>query len=225
MGEPKIIYEDNDVLAIDKPAGMDVVAVGEWATKKYPEAKLAHRLDKDTTGVLLIAKNEKVYEYLKQQFQERKVQKKYLALVYGKIKDDEGVINLSIGRSRKDPRKRIAGKGATSKLREAVTEYKVLSRFAKASQDEIGFTYLEAWPRTGRTHQIRVHFKALGYPLVADQLYTPASMLARSANLPIKRQALHAASLELILPSGVKKELKAELPEDFEATLANLRQP
>jgi 23S rRNA pseudouridine1911/1915/1917 synthase len=212
----KIIYEDADVLAIDKPVGFDVVAVGEWATKKYPEAKLAHRLDKDTTGVLLIAKNEKVYEYLKNLFQNHEIKKKYLALVYGNIKNETGIINFPIGRSRKDPRKRIAGKGATSKLREAVTEYQVLERLP-------GYTLVEARPKTGRTHQIRAHFKALGYPIVADQLYAPESMLEQSAKLPIARQALHAAGLELALPSGTKKEFKAEIPADLVAVLANLR--
>jgi 23S rRNA pseudouridine1911/1915/1917 synthase len=241
MFDPKIIYEDTDVLVIDKPAGMDVVAVAEWAAKKYPqypELKLAHRLDKETSGVLLIAKNEQVYEYLKKLFQTHEIKKKYLALVYGNIKNDTGVIDLPIGRSRKDPRKRIAGKGATSKLREAITEYQVLERFSHAKALSFGedlggagFTLVEARPRTGRTHQIRVHFKALGYPLVADQLYTPESMLASSANLPISPsspigrhgQALHAASLELTLPSGAKKEFKADIPEDLQATLASLR--
>ena len=214
--EPTIIYEDEDVLAINKSAGIEVVGIAEWATKKYPKAKLAHRLDKDTTGVLLIAKNEKVYEYLKNLFQNHEIKKKYLALVYGKVKNGEGIIDLSIGRSHKDPRKRIAGKGATSKLREAVTEYRVLEKFGK-------YTLIEARPKTGRTHQIRVHFKALGYPIVADQLYAPASMLKQSANLPIARQALHAASLELVLPPGIKKEFKAGLPSDFRLTLDELR--
>lgn len=216
MGEPKIIYEDGDMLAIDKPAGMDVLVVGEWVTKKYPEARLAHRLDKDTSGILLIAKNEKVYEYLKQQFQERKVQKKYLALVYGQVKNETGIIDFPIGRSRKDPRKRIAGKGATSKLREAVTEYRILEKFSN-------YTLIEAWPKTGRTHQIRVHLKAVGYPIVADRLYAPESMLAQSAALPITRQALHAARLELKLPSDKQLNLEVELPSCFQAALAELR--
>lgn len=213
MLEPAIIYEDKDVLVLDKPAGLDVVAVAAWLQSKYPEAQLAHRLDKDTSGVLLVAKTEKVYEYLKNLFQTRQVQKKYLALVYGLVKNEHGLIALPIGRSRKDPRKRLAGKGATSKLREALTEYVVKEKFSH-------HTLLEVSPKTGRTHQIRVHLKALGYPILGDQLYAPASLLATSPQLP--RQALHAASLTLKLPSGQTKEFNAALPEDFSTVLASL---
>lgn len=220
MPEPTIIYEDNDVLVLNKPAGIDVVAVTEWLATRSASwrttARLAHRLDKDTSGVLLVAKNEAVYEYLKNLFQTRQVQKKYLALVYGRVKNETGIIDLPIGRSRKDPRKRIAGKGATSKLREAVTEWRVVERFptecAKLNFAQ-NYTLLEVSPKTGRTHQIRVHLKALGYPIVGDQLYAPESLLATLPQL--SRQALHAESLALVLPSGIKKEFQAPLPEDL----------
>ncbi len=208
----------------------------------YPQFILAHRLDKDTTGVLLIAKTEKSYEFLKAQFQNREIKKKYLALIYGQPKNDSGTIDLPIGRSRKDPRKRIAGKGATGKLREAVTDWRVLERFSPLplvpprrrgktagefkvlsfGEDlgGVGFSLIEARPQTGRTHQIRVHFKAIGYPIVCDALYATGKVCP----LPLTRQALHAASLELTLPSGTRAKLEAALPEDFETTLANLRQ-
>lgn len=225
--EPKIIYEDGDVLVLNKPAGMDVVELGEWVRERCPTAVLAHRLDKDTSGVLLVAKNQAVYDYLKNLFQTHQVKKIYLALVYGAPKNNDGIIELSIGRSRKDPRKRIAGKGATSKLRAAVTEYQVLENFENWStpsvDQKLNFSLLEARPKTGRTHQIRVHFKALGYPIVADGLYAPQSMLAQSQDLPIKRQALHAASLEFTLPSGDQKRFEADIPADFAAALADLR--
>jgi 23S rRNA pseudouridine1911/1915/1917 synthase len=247
MLDPKIIYEDDDLLAINKPAGFEVTAIADWLVKKYPTARLAHRLDKDTSGVLLMAKNEKVYEYLKNLFQTREIKKKYLALVYGAphsaeaSRGDWHTINLPIGRSRKDPRKRIAlpagrqgVKGVGNKWREAVTEYRVLEKFNCTEVEPRYFTLLEVRPRTGRTHQIRVHFKALGYPIVADQLYAPASRLKQSASLPIARQALHAASLELVLPArhasqdavgptGRRIKLEANLPTDFTAALAELR--
>jgi 23S rRNA pseudouridine1911/1915/1917 synthase len=215
--ELRIIYEDTEVLALDKPAGLDVVALGEWLAARYPGARLAHRLDKDTSGVILAAKSEKIYEtYLKPLFQNHEIKKTYLALVYGTPKNESGVIDLPIGRSRQDPRKRIAGKGATGKLREAVTEYEVKEKLGD-------YSLLEARPRSGRTHQIRAHLKALGYPIVADALYAPASMLEQSKALPIKRQALHAASLELVLPSGQRIKLEAPLSPDFLALLAALR--
>lgn len=223
MSEPTIIYEADHLLAINKPAGMEVLEVGEWARAIYPEARLAHRLDRDTTGVLLIAKDEVAYESLKNLFQTRAIQKKYLALVYGQPKNDEGVIDWPIGRSRRDPRRRLAlpverhqAKGVGNKWREALTEYRVLEKFPS-------YSLLEASPHTGRTHQIRVHLKALGYPIVADRLYAPASLLVGSAALPIERQALHATSLEFILPDGQLLKLTAELPPDFAATLAALR--
>jgi len=213
---PKIIYQDENLLALDKPAGVSVQELGDWLAVAHPGCQLAHRLDKDTTGLILVAKNQPTRDYLKQLFQTGGIKKTYLALVYGKVKNDSGAIDWPIGRSRKDPRKRIAGKGATGKLREALTEYQVKEKFPS-------YTLLEARPRTGRTHQIRVHLKALGYPIVADQLYAPTSMLEKSAALLIARQALHAARLEFVAPSGQSLKLESPLPSDFAATLAGLR--
>ncbi len=219
----KIIYEDEDILAVDKPAGVVVhrdqftpageVTIADWLLEKYPTAQLAHRLDKDTTGVLLIAKNQIVHDYFKKLFQTDGIKKRYLALVFGQ--PPGGIIDLPVGRSRRDPRRRIAGRGAVGKLREAVTEYSVLENLGD-------YSMVEAWPKTGRTHQIRVHFKAIGYPIVGDALYSPVHQLA---NLPfvLNRQALHATSVEFISPAGKVLKIESALPDDLAGVLKRLR--
>lgn len=213
MEDIKIIYEDDDVLAINKPAGLLVHgqdSLVDWLLKNYPEVRgvgenpersgIVHRLDKDTSGVLLVAKNQKAFEYFKKQFQERKIKKKYIVLVCGKLKAEKGVIDLSIGTSKSDFRKKKAGEGARGEIREAITEYKVLKRFKN-------FALVEAFPKTGRTHQIRVHFKAIGHPVAGDKLY------GRQNNL--NRHFLHANSLEFKLPGGSVIKLEADLPRDL----------
>ncbi len=213
MEDIKIIYEDDDVLAVNKPAGLvvhgpDNSLVG-WLLNKYPEIKnvgedstrpgIVHRLDKDTSGVLLVAKNQKTFEYLKEQFQNRKIKKKYIVLVYGKLKVESGIIDLPIGRSR-TPLKRLASEKARGKLREAITEYKVIKKFPD-------YTLVEAFPQTGRTHQIRVHFKAVGHSVAGDKLYGSKGELSR--------QFLHANSLEFKLLGGSVIKLEADLPKDL----------
>ncbi|NOY35484.1 MAG: RluA family pseudouridine synthase [bacterium] len=228
----EIIYEDNDILAVNKPAGLLVHGDGrskektlvDWLAKKYPEIKnvgdnpefrpgIVHRLDKDTSGILLIAKNQKAFEYLKKLFQEREIQKKYIALVLGEVKKREGIIDLPIGKSKKDFRKKASVGKLTGKIREAVTEYKVLEKFSD-------FTLVEAWPKTGRTHQIRAHFKAIGHPLACDSLYGPKNQECPDG---LNRHFLHAASLEFVSPDGSRIMLEADLPEDLEKTLSFLR--
>ncbi len=226
-----IIYEDNDLLAINKPAGIvvhgDSPSVVDWILQNYPQIKnvgeepelrpgIVHRLDKDTSGVLLIAKNQKTFEYLKLQFQNRKIKKKYIALVCGKLRVESGIINLPIGKSKKDFRKKacldarraVHGKLA-GKIREAVTEYKVLKRF-------LGHTLVEVSPKTGRTHQIRVHLKAIGHPVVCDKLYGPKKL---ECPFGLTRQFLHASSLEFNLSSGARIKIEADLPEDLQNVL------
>jgi 23S rRNA pseudouridine1911/1915/1917 synthase len=237
MEDIKIIYEDDDILAVNKPAGLLVhcaenskePTLVDWLIKKYPEIKnigedqsrpgIVHRLDKDTSGVLLVAKNQKTFEYLKSQFQSRKIKKKYLALVHGIVKNDKGLIELPIAKSKKDFRKKacldarraVHGKLA-GKIREAVTEYKVLKRFP-------GYTLIEACPKTGRTHQIRVHLKAIGYPIVCDRLYGPKK---QECPFGLSRHFLHASSIEFNLPAGGRIKLEADLPDDLQATLTKL---
>lgn len=229
-----ILYEDKDVLVINKPAGLVVHPDGktkektlvDWLLKKYPRIKnvgepivlddgtkiirpgIVHRIDRDTTGCLIIAKNQKSYEFLKEQFQERKVHKVYHAFVYGILKEDRGMINRPIGRSINDFRKWTAQRGIRGEMREAVTYFKTL----KTKGD---FSFIEALPKTGRTHQIRVHFNALNHPIVQDYLYATDFYLKKRGQLGFKRTALHAKDLEIMLPSGKLLKVTAPYPEDF----------
>ncbi|KKS56412.1 MAG: Pseudouridine synthase, RluA family [Parcubacteria group bacterium GW2011_GWA2_42_35] len=220
MGELNIIYQDDDVLAVNKPAGLDVNFIAE----KYPQMILAHRLDKDTSGVLLMAKNPAAYDYLKSQFQKRIIKKTYLALVEGIIKEKEGLpagrqgrIDLSIGRSKKDFRRRISVGKKQGKVRQALTLYKVKKRYKE-------YTLVEVEPQTGRTHQIRSHFKAINHPIVCDKLYGTARSVGKECPFGLKRQFLHALSLEFTHPNGSRLKLEADLPEDLERVLRDLQQ-
>lgn len=205
----KTLYEDSDILAIDKPAGILVDEI----SKKFPKYILAHRLDRETSGVMLLAKNEKAHEFLKKQFSDRTVKKVYNAVVTGNVKEDHGTVNKPIGRSPKDFRRWLAGRGARGELREAVTQYKVLKRFEKGGDK---FTYLEIRPKTGRTHQIRVHMKYINHPVAGDSLYNP-----KEKKWP--RMMLHAHSIEFSAlggsASGGKNnnriKVESPLPKEF----------
>ena len=231
--DPEIIYEDDAVLVFNKPAGISVHQDGmrtehtlaDWFVARYPNARgvgepltltngtvvdrpgIVHRLDKGTSGVMILAKTQPVYEWLKAQFQDRHTIKKYHAFVWGEMKTDTGVIDLPIGRSQSDFRRRSAERGAKAPLRDALTEYEVLARGG-------GFTEVIATPKTGRMHQIRVHFKALSHPLVGDALYAPKR---DEHALGFDRAALHAQSLTVTLPSGQKHSFEAPLPPDMVA--------
>ena len=222
-----ILYEDADVVVVNKPAGLVVHADGktvepaltDWVLENYPETKgvgeptklsngkmidrsgIVHRLDRETSGVMVVAKNQKAFEFLKKQFQEREMEKTYRAFVYGEVKNDEGVIDRPIARSTSDFRKWTAQRGRRGREREAVTEYKVLARTPAPPVGGAGnsdFSFLDVRPKTGRTHQIRVHFKAISHPVVCDKLYAPK----RECGLGFTRLALHAFSLKFRLPTG-----------------------
>ncbi len=205
----QIIYEDKDLIALNKPAGVNF----DWALKERPELLPAHRLDKDTSGIILFAKNQGTADYLKNLFQTRQIKKAYRALVVGEMKNLRGEINLPIGRSKKTPLKRVAIGEQRGKIREAVTEYKVLKKFN-------GFAFLEAYPKTGRTHQIRSHFAAIGHPIVCDKLYGRKNF-RRLADCPagLTRQFLHAYAIEFNSQNGSRLCLEADLPEDLKKTL------
>jgi len=221
----EILYEDKDLVVINKPAGLVVhsdgrtiePSVSDWFAGKYPDSKnigeklgdierpgIVHRLDRETSGALILAKTKEGYECLKKQFQSREIEKVYHLFVYGKLKEEHGIINLKIARSKSDFRKRVAGREG----REATTYYKVLKQ-----TPEIAF--VEAKPKTGRTHQIRVHFKAIHHPVVADSLY--ASRFPKI--LGFNRLALHAREIKFRDVSGGQHRVLANYPEDFQKVL------
>ena len=232
----EVVYEDENVLAISKPVGLMVHADGkreiptlvDWILEKYPEIKevgepmtintgemiwrpgIVHRLDKDTSGVLLIAKNQESFDDLKRQFQERETQKTYRAFVYGNVRYDEKTINTPIGRSKSDFRRWATTREIRGEVREAITEYKALIK-----TDD--FSYIEVYPKTGRTHQIRVHMKYDNHPLVADHLYAGKRFDRENPekNLFFETQALHAYKIEWNDLEGKRMEAVAPLPEKF----------
>lgn len=230
-----IVYEDDEVLVVNKPAGLTVHGDGrtdertlsDLIIEKYPQSKdvgelwvnaegktiyrpgIVHRLDRDTSGVLIVAKTKTTFDFLKRQFQDRNVLKVYRAFVYGNIIEDSGVIDKPIGRSKSDFRMWSAQPGARGEKRESITEFSVLRR--SASKD---VCFVEVRPKTGRTHQIRVHFKAIHHPVVGDALYAKG----KESLLGFKRHALHAYSLRMKLSGDSdEREFVAPLPEDFVA--------
>ena len=216
-----VLYEDEGVLAVDKPAGLmthpdgrsEEETVADWFLKKYPEGGYAHRLDRDTSGVLIFAKNQEALTFLKKAFEQREVKKTYLAFVYGVLKEKKGVIDFDIGRSRKDFRLRSAQPRARGTLRDALTRYEVVGESKSHS-------LLTVMPETGRTHQIRVHLKAIHHPIVGDPLYAPG----RPSDLGFTRLGLHAYQITLPLPSGGSKEIIAPVPAELLPALAEFRE-
>lgn len=225
-----ILYEDADVVAVAKPAGLITHSDGrtkeetaeEWFKEKY-EGGLAspkpcgggyvHRLDRDTSGVLVFAKNAAAYEFLRKAFHDHTVQKTYFAFVYGVLKEKKGMIDFDIGRSRQDFRLRSAQPKAKGRLREALTRYEVVG-------ETEGYSLLKMSPETGRTHQIRVHLKAIHHPIISDPLYAPN----REPALGITRLGLHAALLDLPLPSGSRVTITAPTPPDLASAFAQFNQ-
>jgi len=224
----RIVFENEDLLVVDKPAGMVVHPAGDHHTGTLVHAVLAHapdiegvggelrpgvvhRLDKDTSGLIILAKNDRAHQWLQNQFRNRKAEKTYLALVDGAPPSPQGRVEAAIGRDPRD-RKRMAVV-PPAKGRAAVSVYKTLQAYPR-------HTLLEVHPLTGRTHQIRLHLAFLGCPVVGDRIYG-----RRTPTLPIRRQFLHAARLRLALPGqGVLREFEAPLPEDLTKVLAEIGQ-
>jgi 23S rRNA pseudouridine1911/1915/1917 synthase len=252
--EPKIIKETQDFLLINKPAGLvvhsdgrtDEPTVCDWVLEKYPEIEgvgepqkldngeiiyrpgIVHRIDRETSGVMIITRTQEAFEYFKEQFQNHKIEKTYHAFVYGNIREDSGAINEPIGRSKKNFKQWMSGRpeNLRGQVRDAVTEFKVLRR-----ADNKDVTFIEVYPKTGRTHQIRVHMKYWENPLVCDDVYAPD----RAPALGFERLALHARSIKFIAPKFVEKDgqkiteqgeeifAEAEYPEDFKRAVKNFQ--
>ena len=220
-----IVYEDADLIVIDKPAGLVVHPAAGHDRGTLVNAILAHapdlkgiggemrpgivhRLDKDTSGLIVVAKHDAAHRELQRQFKSRLVKKVYLALVEGRLAPREGIVDAPIARDRIH-RKRMA---VSADGRPSRTRYKTLREW---SVEQVAYSLVEALPETGRTHQIRVHFAWLGHPLVGDTLYG-----RRKPSLPIGRQFLHAARLTLRLPStGEERTFESPLPDDLERVL------
>ena len=260
--EFKIIYQDNNVLVIDKPAGIvvfhgiiagpdpaiisenigvsDTPTLIELLLSQKPELKnvgeaprygIVHRLDKNTSGILLIAKTPKSLIFLQKQFSagakaladkknreslDKTLEKRYIALATGVIKEDAGIIHTLIGRSKSDPRKQKATWLKDAKpegKREAISEYKVIGRFEN-------YTLLELQIKTGRKHQIRTHLAYIHHPIAGDKMYG-----FKDSPKPegLERQFLHASYLKIQLLDGQMREFTSELPEDLKKILTNLK--
>lgn len=224
-----ILHEDPAFLVIEKPAGVPVHAgikrepsLADALRARYPSLSdvgesperpgIVHRLDKDTSGVLLIARTPDAYAFLKRQFQAHTVRKEYVALVDGVVTESDGSVKLPIARSRRNPLRRTIARAGEGK--DAETAFRVLERFRE-------HTLLAVFPRTGRMHQIRVHLAHLGFPVAGDPLYGRRS---RGRMLPgLSRQFLHATALTITLPSGRQKTFQSPLPDDLARVLEHLR--
>lgn len=214
-----IIYEDDDVLVLDKPSGMlthakgtfiEEATVADFIRPRTTDGLgtnrpgIVHRLDRDTSGVLIAAKHNVAKRWLQKQFSERKAKKSYIALVAGEPKERHAIIDLPIGRDPKKPQLfRVDPNG-----KPATTEYKVLEHFKE------GYSLVQLWPKTGRTHQLRVHMHHIGTPIVGDPFY--------SGKKAGPRLFLHAASLEVTLPSRQREVFSSPLSHDLSSFLEKL---
>jgi 23S rRNA pseudouridine1911/1915/1917 synthase len=221
----KIIFENKDIIVLNKPSGIAVHpangsekndTIVNGLISLFPEIKLihdtssgaelrpgiVHRLDKETSGVLIVAKNKKSFSELKNLFQSRQVAKKYLALVYGTPENKKGTISKPLAKSADHKKQTVANQRTRSKIREAITKYKILKSLGK-------YSLLEVYPKTGRTHQIRIHLSSIGHPIVGDKIYGK-----KTKNLLVSRHFLHARQIKFEL---FKKKLSftAPIPKDF----------
>ena len=197
---PAVIYEDDNVIVLDKPAGLLSMAKGEYCPEKTLEdyGLLVHRLDRDTSGVIILAKTPEAQTFLRKQFQDRKAHKIYYAITIGHPKLDEANIDLPLARDLSRPTTfRVDASG-----RPAETYYRVVEHNDK-------YSLVELHPKTGRTHQLRVHLKYIGCPILGDRVYGE----------PAERLFLHAYSLEITLPGGVRRTFTSELPKEFRDVL------
>jgi len=239
----KIIYQDENLLVIDKLPGLVVFSekpteektIIDLLLNQFPYLKttgqsprygIVHRLDKETSGILLVAKNEKCLFFLQKQFKDREVVKKYIALVVGNFQRKQGVIETLIGRSSKNRTMQgvyFPHQPKSEGKRVAITEYKVLSKLFSIEKGgkERYYTLTEVLIKTGRKHQIRVHFRHLGYPIAGDKLYAFKNQACPEG---LKRQFLHSGFLKIKLLNGEDQEFNSPLPEDLDNVLKKLNE-
>lgn len=232
-----IIYENSDIIVIDKPAGIAAhpndsndknKTIVLFLYKHFPGIKnvgenplrpgIMHRLDKETSGLMVIAKNNDVFFELKKQFQERKVEKKYIALVSGVLQKDSGIIEMPLSKAgtrtvralphSNPPRLRRGG----LEIRDAITKYKILHRYKD-------YTLVEITPKTGRQHQIRVHFASINHPIACDKLY---GRRAKKCPSGLDRHFLHASHLKFRLKNALM-EFESDLPQDLRSALGVIK--
>lgn len=241
--KPEILYEDDYCLVINKPAGIMAhpdlkstsYTISDWMRDNYPESAIideerpgiVHRLDRDTSGCMLLVKDAREFNKYKTQFQDHSIKKVYLAITSGLIKLDTGLIDTPIARARSDFRKKEAqnefSKDYRGELREALTRYKVIERMGHGANS---FSLIECLPMTGRTHQIRVHLRSIRHPILGDQLYG-----SRESSTLAPRQMLHAKTLDFISfkrnsdgeKVKVKIKVEAPIPQDMAETLENIK--
>ncbi len=225
----KILHEDPSLIVVDKPPGVPVhqgvkvePSLADALLARYPtlrdvgnntaRAGIVHRLDKDTSGVLLVARTPEMFEHLQRQFLARNVRKEYLALVHGTVPEDSGTVKLPLTRSKRNPLRRTIAREGEGK--DAETSFAVLERFRE-------HTLLRVFPHTGRMHQIRVHLAHLGFPVAGDALYARRSRHRTPPGL--SRQFLHATAIAVTLPSGKLKTFLSPLPPELAKVLDALR--
>ncbi len=230
INEVSVVYDDKDFVVINKPSGLITHPknefdrqenVTEWLVKKYPSAKnvgtepirpgVVHRLDRETSGLLILAKTPEGFEYFKNLFKNRGIKKTYIALVHGLVKEDEGTIDTPVARLGVLRTTRMVGKRIL-KGQEAITDYKVIKRYKD-------YTLVEASPITGRTHQIRLHMKYIGHVVVCDRFYRSKSMTCPPE---LGRLFLHAKKLSFISPSGQSLTIEADLSPELTEFLETL---
>ena len=242
---PSIVYDSPDFVVINKPPGLLThprnendhrPSVLSWLLEHYPQAKnvgdptslklrgagdpprpgIVHRIDKDTSGLLILAKTQKSFLHFKKLFHDRLISKTYIALVYGDLKNDRGIIDAPLFKfgTRQSTRPVKEGK---SLERAAVTEYSVLKRF---SDDANPYTLVEVSPKTGRTHQIRIHFKSIGHPVVGDPIY--GGQAGKDDYLRLGRFLLHAQKLSLVSPTGQGLFFETDPPDSFQQEITKL---
>lgn len=239
MQEPQVIFENADLIVVDKPSGLMVHGVRlsskrridetrsnqptlvDWLVERYPEIRvvgdepalrpgIVHRLDKDTSGVMLVARTQASFEYLKSLFQKHEIKKTYEALVFGVPKKEHDIINAAIGIKNGTLKRSV---NVSKMAKEAITEYRVVKKYNVENVEkdvEEEYALLEVKPQTGRTHQIRVHLASIGHPIVGDRLYGKKVQPAFATRL-----MLHAVSIGFISMNGDRFEFEAKLSTSF----------